>query len=106
MRKMNCTLEYVNGHIEVYDGTGAFLFSADTKQEALDVPVVGLSALMTTTVVSMEETIKQLREKKPGTKVVVGGAVLTQEYADSIGADCYAKDAMATVHYADSVFGV
>ena len=53
-----------------------------------DVPVVGLSALMTTTVVSMEETIKQLREKKPGTKVVVGGAVLTQEYADSIGADC------------------
>ena len=36
MRKMNCTLEYVNGHIEVYDGTGAFLFSADTKQEALE----------------------------------------------------------------------
>ena len=68
--------------------------------------MVGLSALMTTTVVSMEETIKQLREKKPGTKVVVGGAVLTQEYADSIGADSYAKDAMATVHYADSVFGV
>ena len=36
MRKMNCTLEYVTGHIEVYDGTGAFLFSADTKQEALE----------------------------------------------------------------------
>ena len=36
MRKMNCTLEYVNGHIEVYYGTGAFLFSADTKQEALE----------------------------------------------------------------------
>ncbi len=71
-----------------------------------DIKVVGLSALMTTTVVSMEETIKQLREKKPDTKVVVGGAVLTQEYADSIGADCYAKDAMATVHFADSVFGV
>ena len=71
-----------------------------------DVPIVGLSALMTTTVVSMEETIRQLREKKPDTKVVVGGAVLTQEYADSIGADCYAKDAMATVHFADSVFGV
>ena len=46
---------------------------------------------MTTTVVSMEETIRLLREKKPDTKVVVGGAVLTQEYADSIGADCYAK---------------
>ena len=69
-----------------------------------DVKLVGLSALMTTTVVSMEDTIKLLREKKPGTKVVVGGAVMTQEYADAIGADCYAKDAMATVRYADSVF--
>lgn len=71
-----------------------------------DVPLIGLSALMTTTVVSMEDTIKLLREKKPGTKVVVGGAVMTQEYADAIGADCYAKDAMATVRYADEVFGV
>lgn len=69
------------------------------------VPLVGLSALMTTTVVSMEQTIRLLREKKPDIKIVVGGAVLTQEYADSIGADCYARDAMATVHYADSVFG-
>jgi len=71
-----------------------------------DIKLVGLSALMTTTVVSMEDTIKLLREKKPETKVVVGGAVLTQEYADAIGADCYAKDAMATVRYADSVFSV
>ena len=70
-----------------------------------DVKLVGLSALMTTTVVSMEDTIKLLREKKPDTKVVVGGAVMTQEYADAIGADCYAKDAMATVRYADEVFG-
>jgi len=70
-----------------------------------DVRLVGLSALMTTTVVSMEETIRQLREKKPDTRIVVGGAVLTQEYADSIGADCYAKDAMATVNYAGKVFG-
>ena len=62
-------------------------------------PLVGLSALMTTTVPAMEETIKQLREKAPWAKVVVGGAVLTQEYADSIGADYYAKDAMATVRY-------
>jgi len=61
--------------------------------------LVGLSALMTTTVPAMEETIRQLREKAPGVKVVVGGAVLTQEYADSIGADFYAKDAMATVRY-------
>ena len=69
------------------------------------ISLVGLSALMTTTVVSMEETIRQLRKKKPDTKVVVGGAVMTQEYADAIGADCYAPDAMATVHYAEKVFG-
>ena len=68
------------------------------------ISLVGLSALMTTTVVSMEETIRLLREQKPDTKVVVGGAVMTQEYADSIGADCYAPDAMATVHFAEEVF--
>ena len=70
-----------------------------------DIKLVGLSALMTTTVVSMEETIRLLGEKKPDTKVVVGGAVMTQEYADAIHADCYAKDAMATVHFAEKVFG-
>lgn len=70
-----------------------------------NIKLVGLSALMTTTVVSMEETIRLLREKKPDTKVVVGGAVMTQEYANAIGADCYAKDAMATVHFAEEVFG-
>ncbi len=69
-----------------------------------NVPLVGLSALMTTTVVSMEQTIRLLRERKPDARIVVGGAVLTQEYADSIGADCYARDAMATVHYADHIF--
>lgn len=63
-------------------------------------PYVGLSALMTTTVPAMEKTIKLLREKAPMAKVIVGGAVLTKEYADSIGADYYAKDAMATVRYA------
>ena len=66
-------------------------------------PVVGLSALMTTTVPAMEETIKQLNEKAPWCKVVVGGAVLNQEYSDRIGSDKYAKDAMETVRYADSV---
>ena len=65
--------------------------------------LVGLSALMTTTVASMEETIKQLREKVPGCKVMVGGAVLTPEYADMIGADYYAKDAMQSVHYAEEI---
>ena len=71
---------------------------------AENIRVVGLSALMTTTVVSMEDTIRLLREKKPDTQVVVGGAVMTQEYADNIGADCYAKDAMATVRFCDEVF--
>ena len=68
------------------------------------VPLVGLSALMTTTVVSMEETIRQLREKAPGCLVMVGGAVLNQEYADMIGADFYGRDAMQSVHYAQKVF--
>ncbi len=68
------------------------------------VPLVGLSALMTTTVPSMEETIKQLRESAPWVKVMVGGAVLTKEYADTIGADAYCKDAMASVHYAETIF--
>lgn len=70
-----------------------------------EVRLVGLSALMTTTVVHMEETIRLLREKAPEVKVVVGGAVLTEEYAARIGADCYAKDAMATVRYAREVYG-
>ena len=69
-----------------------------------DVHLVGLSALMTTTVVSMEETIRQLREKAPDCLVMVGGAVLNQEYADMIGADFYGKDAMQSVHYAQKVF--
>ncbi len=71
---------------------------------AQDIPLVGLSALMTTTVVSMEETIRLLRQRKPDTRVVVGGAVMTRDYADSIGADHYAKEAMDTVRYADKVF--
>ncbi len=69
------------------------------------VALVGLSALMTTTVVSMEETIRRLRAACPQVKVVVGGAVLTQEYADQVGAHCYARDAMATVRFAKEVYG-
>ena len=69
----------------------------------LHAPLAGLSALMTTTVPAMEATIKLLREKAPWCRTVVGGAVLTQEYADKIGADKYAKDAMETVRYAESV---
>ena len=75
-------------------------------QKAIDTnaKLVGLSALMTTTVPAMEETIKLLNEKTPWCKVVVGGAVLTQEYADKIGADKYAKDAMETVRFAEEIF--
>nr|WP_276008571.1 homocysteine S-methyltransferase family protein [Aequitasia blattaphilus] len=69
-----------------------------------EVKLVGLSALMTTTVVSMEETIKQLKEAKPDCKVMVGGAVLNQEYADQMCADFYGKDAMQSVRYAKQLF--
>lgn len=68
-------------------------------------PLVGLSALMTTTVPAMEETVKLIKEKAPWCKTVVGGAVLTQDYADKIGADKYAADAMEPVRYAESVIG-
>ena len=69
-----------------------------------DVKLVGLSALMTTTVASMEETIRLLRREKPDCRVMVGGAVLNQEYADMIGADFYGKDAMQSVYYAQEIF--
>ena len=65
--------------------------------------LIGLSALMTTTVPAMEETICLAKRMLPDVKVVVGGAVLTQEYADMIGADKYAKDAMETVRFAESL---
>ena len=68
-------------------------------------PLCGLSALMTTTVPAMEETIKRLRESVPDCRIVVGGAVLNREYAERIGADKYAKDAMETVRYAEKING-
>lgn len=74
-----------------------------TVQEQ-NVRLVGLSALMTTTVVNMEETIKLLREQNVNCRVMVGGAVLTQEYADMIGADFYSKDAMGSVRYANELY--
>ncbi|MBS6644803.1 MAG: homocysteine S-methyltransferase family protein [Clostridiaceae bacterium] len=73
------------------------------KAIELNVPLVGLSALMTTTVPSMEKTIKQLRESAPWVKIMVGGAVMTEEYSRTIGADQYCKDAMASVNYAEDV---
>mgnify|MGYP001809736462 CR=1 FL=1 len=67
--------------------------------------IIGLSALMTTTVVSMEKTIQRIREEGLPVRVMVGGAVLTGEYARTIGADYYAKDAMHSVSIAKEVFG-
>ena len=72
------------------------------QRESID--FVGLSALMTTTVPYMEETIHLLRQERPGCRVAVGGAVLTASYARQIGADFYGRDAMSTVRYAEEFF--
>lgn len=66
--------------------------------------IIGLSALMTTTVPSMEATIKLVKSKLPNVKFMVGGAVLNEEYAQMIGADNYSKDAMEAVRYAKQIF--
>ena len=69
------------------------------------IKAVGLSALMTTTVVRMAETIALLRKEAPEVKIFVGGAVLTEDYAMQIGADAYCRDAMASVRYCQKIFG-
>ena len=69
------------------------------------VPLVGLSALMTTTVPAMAETIAALRQSGHDCRILVGGAVLTVDYARQIGADAYAKDAKGAADYAREVFG-
>ena len=74
------------------------------KVKEHNVKLVGLSALMTTTVSAMEETIKLLKEQTTGVAVMVGGAVLTEEYAEMIGADYYGKDAMSSVRIAEKFF--
>ncbi len=66
--------------------------------------LVGLSALMTTTLKSMEDTIKAIRREKIDTKIMVGGAVLTPDYAEIIGADYYSKDAKEAVNIAKEIF--
>ena len=74
------------------------------KVVALHAPILGLSALMTTTVPAMEETIRQVRKAAPWCKIMVGGAVLNPEYAAAIGADYYSKDAMEAVRCADHIY--
>ena len=75
---------------------------AKTAKEQ-EINIVGLSALMTTTLAAMEETIRLVRESVPSCKIMVGGAVLTEEFAENIGADYFAKDAMSGVKYAESL---
>ena len=84
------------------DKTDFSVFTLSSKNLAY--ALCGLSALMTTTVPAMEKTVAMLKRLAPWCKVVVGGAVLTEEYANKMGADKYAEDAMETVRYADSVF--
>ncbi|MEE1351321.1 MAG: dihydropteroate synthase, partial [Clostridia bacterium] len=93
-------------------GYEVFDLGKDVPPEAIvecikehNIKLCGLSALMTTTVLSMEDTIKAIRSEGLDTKICVGGAVLTPEYADMIGADSYCKDALATVNYANDIFG-
>ena len=75
------------------------------KAAELNAPIVGLSALMTTTLPAMEKTVSLLREKCPSAKTIVGGAVLTPEYAKKIHADFYAKDAAETVEISRRICG-
>ena len=74
------------------------------KAQQENIKLVGLSALMTTTMPSMEKTIRLLKEKNPQIAIMVGGAVLTEDYAKTIGADFYGKDAMASVRIAEKFF--
>ena len=83
------------------DVTPQLIVDAVKKEDA---KLVGLSALMTTTVPAMEETIRLLREQTVDVSVMVGGAVLTEEYAKMIGADYYGKDAMSAVRFAEKIF--
>lgn len=76
------------------------------KVKAERVSLVGLSALMTTTTEAMKETVALLKRECPEVSVMVGGAVLTKEYADMIGATYYAKDAMEGVRFAEKHFGI
>ena len=72
----------------------------------LDANILGLSALMTTTLPAMERTVRLVRERAPECKIMVGGAVLSEEYARNIGADFYGRDAMEAVRYAERVKNV
>ena len=94
-----------NYGFEVYDlGKDVPIELIVKKVQQEEAPLVGLSALMTTTFKNMEETITALRRYCPQAKIMVGGAVLNADYAQKIGADFYGKDAREAVKIAESVF--
>ncbi len=94
-----------NYGFDVYDlGMNVPVQTVVDKAVELNAPIVGLSALMTTTLPAMEKTVKMLHEAAPAAKVIVGGAVLTKEYAQKIGADYYAGNAMETVEIAKKIY--
>ncbi len=92
----------VNYGFKVYDlGRDVPPERVAEEVERTGAQVCGLSALMTTTVQAMAETVKLLRARCPGVKIIAGGAVMNAEYAANIGADVYCRDAMATVRYCE-----
>lgn len=97
---------FENNGFDVYDlGKDVPIERVVEKVKEEKAALVGLSALMTTTVKSMEDTIKALRQHCPDSKVIVGGAVLNENYAKMIGADYYAKDAREAVKTARKFYG-
>jgi 5-methyltetrahydrofolate--homocysteine methyltransferase len=95
-----------NYGFEIYDlGRDVPIESVVQKVKEEKVTLVGLSALMTTTVKSMEDTIKELKQSCPECRVIVGGAVLNEDYANKIGADFYARDAREGVKLVRKFFG-
>lgn len=95
-----------NYGFEVYDlGKDVQIESLVEKVKEEKAALVGLSALMTTTVKSMEDTIKAIRQQCPDTRVMVGGAVLNEDYAKMIGADYYGKDAREAVKIVRKFYG-
>ena len=94
-----------NYGFEVYDlGKDVSVESVVEKVKEVNAPLVGLSALMTTTVKSMEDTIKALRRNCPESRIMVGGAVLNPDYVKMIGADYYGKDAREAVKIARRLY--
>ena len=99
-----CAVRYLNSGFKLVD-LGKDVDAAEIVRAAIehDADIVGLCALMTTTMVQIDKVIAQLHAAGSSAKVMVGGAALTQEYADSAGADAYARDGVEAVRLAKSL---